>query len=51
MISDDIYNVKENHKAIEKQLREWSKYGYDMLGEAVCVEVTDANRQWIEEVI
>lgn len=51
MISDDICDVRENQKAIEKQFREWSEYAYEKLEETVCVEVTDDNRRWIEEVI
>lgn len=51
MISDDIYDVRENQKAIERQFREWSEYAYDKLEETVCVAVTDNNRRWIEEVI
>lgn len=51
IISDDIYDVRENQKAIERQFREWSEYAYDKLEETVCVAVTDNNRRWIEEVI
>lgn len=51
IISDDIYDVRENQKAIESQFRKWSELAYDKLGDTICVEVTDCNRQWIEEVM
>ena len=50
MIFDDIYDVRENQKAIARQFKEWSEF-YNKLEKTVCVEVTDDNRRWIEEII